>query len=424
MARAVYSLLLYLLFPAIIARLLWRGLRNPAYWQRWRERFGWIHPPVLHEPIWVHAVSVGEVQAAVALLRALQQQYPQRSIVITTMTPTGSARVQHHFGTAVYHVYLPYDYPGAVARFLERVQPRLGVIMETELWPNLFAHCAARNIPTVIANARLSPRSMRGYQKIAGLARQTLTNVRLIAAQTQADVERFLTLGAVAEKVMVMGNIKYDQHLPGDSVRQAQDLRTQWGSTRPVWIAASTHEGEEELLLDVHARLRQRHADLLLIIAPRHPERFARVAALAQARGYCVARRTSADDVTSDADVFVLDTLGDLLRFYAAADVAFIGGSLVPVGGHNMLEAAALRVPVIFGPHVFNFGEISQALLQCGGACQVSDTGQLHHTLEVLLADAQLRQQMGAAGEKLVADNRGAIGRLLACIKPLLGEGR
>lgn len=420
MHRFFYSLILYLATPLVLLRLSWRGTKNPAYWRRWPERFGWFRAPTLHAPLWLHAVSVGEAQAAAPLVKALLARYPERSLVVTTTTPTGSQRVRELFGEQVFHVYLPYDLPGAVRRFLRRVRPQLALIMETELWPNLFHHCAAADIPVIIANARLSPRSAAGYGRIRALVKDTLADVSLIAAQGAADAERFRALGAVAERVMVMGNLKFDQAMPADIASQAQALRRQLGATRPVWIAASTHEGEEEQVLDALALLRQTQPDALLLLVPRHPERFPKVAALVQRHGYTLVRRTEGHACTADTDVFLGDTLGELPLFYAAADVAFVAGSLVPVGGHNMLEPAALGIPVLTGPQLFNFVDISAALLAAGAARQVDDSTQLAQVVGELLADAGQRQAMGAAGRQLVADNRGALERLLQQIATYL----
>jgi len=411
-SRFFYNTLLYLMTPLVLLRLLWRGRQSPAYWRRWGERFGWFQAPVLDEPLWIHAVSVGEAQAAAPLIEVLLTGYPERSLVVTTTTPTGSQRVRELFGDRVFHVYLPYDLPGAVRRFLRRVQPRLALIMETELWPNLFHQCAAQDIPVIIANARLSPQSAAGYARIGPLVRRTLADVSLIAAQGEADAQRFRALGAVAERVMVMGNLKFDQTLPDDLAARAAELRQQLGAERPVWIAASTHEGEEEKLLDAHARLCETQPDALLLLVPRHPERFPKVAALVQRRGFKLVRRTEGRACEADTDVFLGDTLGELPLFYAAADVAFVAGSLVPVGGHNMLEPAALGVPVLFGPQLFNFVEISSALLAAGAARQIGDAGQLAQVVAALLGDPEQRRVMGEAGRQLVVENRGALARL------------
>ncbi len=422
MSRWLYTLLLYLLAPVVLLRLQWRGRANPDYRRRWAERFGWFTAPPLKQTLWVHAVSVGEVQAAVPLIEALLQRYPQRSLVVTTMTPTGSGRVRALFGERVFHVYLPYDLPGAVRRFLSRTMPEVGIIMETELWPNLFHRCAQRSIPLAIVNARLSPRSAGGYQRIAPLVRSALADVRLIATQGEGDAQRFRSLSVRDEQLQVMGNLKFDQTLPEDLTQREAELRSQWGSGRPVWIAASTHEGEDELVLDAFAIIRQTLTDCLLILVPRHPERFDRVAALASARDWQVTRHSAGEPATAATQVYLGDTLGDLPLFYASADVAFVAGSLVPVGGHNMVEPAALGVPVLTGPHRFNFSDISEALLAAGAAKEVGDVEALASALIHWLENEADRRQAGDAGRQLVVANRGALEQLLTLLSPLLGE--
>ncbi len=426
--RRLYTTALYLLLPFVLGRLAWRGLRNRGYWQRWGERFAFFAVPELRDPIWVHAVSVGETLAAAPLIRELLARCPERSLVITTTTPTGSERVQALFGEQfigqpggrVFHVYFPYDLPGVVRRFLGKIRPTLALTMETELWPNLFRHCARRAIPVLVANARLSARSAKGYARLGGLVRETLGDIRLIAAQNESDAARFRELGAPAERVAVMGNLKFDQRIPGDLEDRAEALRRELGASRPVWIAASTHEGEDEQVLDAFARLREAYPDALLLLVPRHPERFARVAALARKRGHAVVLRSEGRPCDADTTVFVGDTLGELLLFYAVSDVAFVGGTLVPVGGHNMLEPAALGVPVVLGPHLFNFSDISRGLLEAGAARRIEDSGQLAVMVGELLGDAALRAKMGEAGRNLVAANRGALERLLGLLQPYL----
>jgi 3-deoxy-D-manno-octulosonic-acid transferase len=412
--RYLYTLILTLLTPFVLLRLLWRGRRNPGYRRRWGERFGFIRPPALRAPIWVHAVSVGEVQAAAPLIRRLIERYPERGLVVTTTTPTGSSRVQALFGERVFHCYLPYDLPAPVNRFLRRVRPAVAVVMETELWPNLFAACDRKGIAVLLANARLSPKSAAGYGRFAGLTRQTLSCIRLIAAQSEADAQRFRALGA--PRVETVGNIKYDLYLPEGIAEEARALRQQWGAERPVWIAASTHEGEEEAALDAFAAVRKDHGDCLLIVVPRHPERFDRVAELCTQRGYGVARRSAGGPPSAQTDVLVVDTLGELLLFYAAADVAFVGGSLVPVGGHNMLEPAALGVPVISGPHLFNFSEVGQLLSDADALVKVNDGRELAGAVMRLLDDSGERREMGERGRAVVEANRGALDRLLSLI--------
>ncbi len=412
----VYTALLYLAAPVVLLRLWWRGRRNPAYRHRWAERFG-AAPELPEGCLWVHAVSVGEVRAAVPLVRALQQRHPQHPVLVTTGTPTGSQQVRQTLGDSVAHCYLPYDLPSAVRRFLARTRPQLGLIMETELWPNLYRACAAAGIPIIVANARLSARSARGYAYFARLTRATLSHIRLVAARSAADAQRFHALGMPAERIEVIGNIKYDLTLPADLPTQGQHLRRELFGQRPVWIAASTHAGEDEQVLAALAQVRRHHPDSLLILVPRHPERFDAVAAHCQTAGYPLVRRSSGQACSADTAVYLGDSMGELLLLYAAADVAFVGGSLVPIGGHNMLEPALLGLPVVFGPQIFHFEEAAQQLLDAGGAQLAADAHALADNVAYWLSDASARQQAGESGRQTVLANRGAVARLCAALE-------
>ena len=414
--RWFYTIILYLLLPLIILRLLWRGLWAPAYWQRWSERFGFISPLPQSQCLWIHAVSLGEVQAATPLIQALSNRLPHQPILVTTMTPTGSQRVKTVFADKVWHVYLPYDLPDAVARFLDRTQPQLLILLETELWPNLLLACQRRLIPVILINARLSVPSAAKYRYIAGFMRQILTSLVAVAAQTQADANRFIDLGVPTTKIQVTGNIKFDSRLPANCFTQAKQLRQQCGDKRPIWIAASTHEGEERLVLSAFTQLKTKINNLLLILVPRHPERFNRVALLCQQYGYLVSRRSQAMPCTAITDIYLGDTLGELILLYAASDVAFVGGSLVPIGGHNLLEPAAVGLPVVVGTYVFECEEICQQLLAAQAAQQVSHTEQLVQAVERYLTDADLRQQTGGKGRLFVEANQGALERVLSMI--------
>jgi 3-deoxy-D-manno-octulosonic-acid transferase len=420
----LYTVLLYLVIPFVILHLTWRGFRNRGYWKRWGERFGFFPEPSLRNPIWLHAVSVGEILAAAPLVRALLDRYPERSLVVTTTTPTGSERVRALFGEKVFHVYIPYDLPGAVRRFLNYVRPEMSVVMETELWPNLFRACSQRGIPVIVANARLSDKSLRGFQHVRTLLRQMLGRIDLIAARGPKDAERFMALGAATDRTRVVGNIKFDTELPTVVQGEARKLRQQWGRDRPVWVAGSTHEDEEAQALECHAVIRQRHPGALLILVPRHPERFDRVARLCEARGFDTVRRSSGRDGSPATSVLLGDTMGELLLFYAASDVAFVGGSLVPVGGHNMLEPVSLGVPVVVGAHLHNFEELSEALFEAGGARRVRDREELESAVSELLSDAGAREAMAENGSRLIEANRGASQRLLDIIDEMLGASR
>lgn len=414
--RLLYTVLLYLLAPAVLLRLAWRGLRAPAYLRRWPERFGFIEPPLGSQVIWLHAVSVGEVQAAQPVIRALLERYPDHSLLVTTVTPTGSARVQALFGGEVAHVYAPYDLPGAVTRFFDRVRPCVAIVMETELWPNLFATCRRRSVPLLLINARLSGKSLRGYRRVRSLVAQTLSAVTEIAAQGEADAQRFLSLGADGARVAVTGNLKFEQRVVPSLLERAEVLRRDWGPNRPVWIAASTHEGEDELVLDVFRQLRRQFGDCLLVLVPRHPERFEPVADLCRQRGLNTVLRSTREPCTAHTQVFIGDSMGELPLFYAASDVAFVGGSLVHHGGHNLLEPAALGVPVVTGPHVFNFTEICELLLAAEACRKVESVAGLERTVREWLADANARHQAGEQGRRVVERNRGALAAVLAMI--------
>lgn len=410
-SRGLYTKLLYVLTPLVLARLLWKAGRNREYLRRWDERFG-IYPADTGEvSIWIHAVSVGEFQASIPFVRRLAATYPDYRLVITTTTPTGSQRVRATFGDSVHHVYLPYDLPGAVNRFLDHALPALAIIMETEIWPNLFHQCRQRRIPLLIANARLSPHSMEGYRKYASLVQEALRAPTFIAAQGRIDLQRFKQVGAPEDRLRLMGNLKFDLDISASQVEAGRALRQRLGSQRPIWIAASTHEGEEMQVLEAFDIIRREVPETLLILVPRHPERCAAVARLCRRRGFSVLPRTSDDG--SDADIYLGDTLGELITFYQAADIAFIGGSLVPVGGHNMLEAAALGLPVVSGQQLFNFTEISATLEHAGAMKQVRDSVRLGETVVRWLQDPVLRDQMGSNGRRIVEENRGALEKLL-----------
>lgn len=412
-ALRVYSFLLRLLTPLVFARLLARSFRNRAYRRRWRERLGFVaaaHTPTL----WLHAVSVGEVRAAQALVAVLRARYPDTPLWITTTTPTGSAQVRQLFGETVLHSYLPFDLPGAVRRFLRHAEPVAGIVMETEWWPNLFHACASHGVPLVIANLRLSPRSAARYKKFPTLTRATLACVRGFGVHAAADAERLEALGAACDAVVVTGSIKFDLEIPPQVVVAGSALRAAWGA-RPVWIAASTHADEETMALRAHAQLRRTLPDVLLILVPRHPERFDAVARLAR-NDFAVARRSAGESVTTATAVYLGDTMGELLPLFAASDVAFVGGSLVPVGGHNILEPAALGVPVVVGPHLFNFADIAATARAAGALVDIADAAALAPAIERLLVQTHCRQAASAAARAMMNANKGALARTLEVI--------
>jgi 3-deoxy-D-manno-octulosonic-acid transferase len=419
MNRTLYTVLLHLALPLIVLRLFLRSRKAPAYRQRVAERFAVKLPPLKPGGIWVHAVSVGESIAAAPMVRALLERHPELPITVTCMTPTGSERIRALFGERVQHCYLPYDLPWAAARFLDRLRPKLAVIMETELWPNHIHQCARRGIPTVLANARLSEKSARGYARFAALTRPMLAEMSWIAAQTEAEAERFRQLGARSECVSVTGSIKFDLSIDPELPARAKALRASWGAAeRPVWIAASTHAGEDEIVLAAHRQLLAERPDALLILVPRHPERFDSVHVLCRREGFATVRRSSGQPVGASDQVLLGDTMGELLFLYALADVAFVGGSLVPNGGHNLLEPAALGLPILSGPHVFNFLEVA-ALLRESGVLWIISTEDLVQRLQWLMMDLHLCRQLGKKGSEVLLKKRGALLRLLAGLEGL-----
>jgi 3-deoxy-D-manno-octulosonic-acid transferase len=416
--RFLYNLTTYLLFIPFLVYWLARGIGNRIYFDRLGNRFGFGFPR-LERSIWIHAVSVGEVQAAVPLIHALAARFPDHEILVTTVTPTGAERVRARFGNTVHHAYLPFEFPHAINRFFSLTKPDAALIMETEIWPNLFRGCGVREIPLILVSARISPKSIPGYRKLMPLIRETLSHGIIIASQSEDDAGRFLSLGAAPERTCVMGNIKFDYEPDPQIIDQGKAVREALFGKRPVWIAASTHEGEEQLVLDVHETLRSQREDVLLVLVPRHPERFAAVRELVKRRGFDVVARTESRPV-GDAEVFLCDTMGEVPLFYAASDVAFVAGSLAPIGGHNLLEPAALGVPVVTGPHNFNAQDIADLFIQKGACRRVSDPQELAVTVSELLANPDEAGRLGRAGQRLLDENRGALERLLVLLEPLL----
>ncbi|KAA6184368.1 3-deoxy-D-manno-octulosonic acid transferase [Thiohalocapsa marina] len=419
--RHLYSALLWLLLPGLLLRLLWRSRRAPAYRERWGERLGLFHPPPQPVDVWLHAVSVGEVQAAQPLIRHLLRG--GYSVLVTTTTPTGARRLHDLFGDAVQHRYTPFDLGWVMGRFLGAARPRLVLVMETEIWPNMLAACARRGVDVMLINARLSARSARGYARAPRFSAETMQRFACIAVQGPVDAARFRALGVAPARIVVTGSIKFDVQLPASLMDRAEVMRLGWGN-RPVWVAASTHEGEEEPLLAAHARVRQAYPNALLVLVPRHPERFDRVAMLVARQGMGLARRSLGELGDERTAVFLGDTMGELPVFLAAADVAFVGGSLIPHGGHNLLEPAAVGVPVLIGPHSFNFAEITRLLLARQAAMQVADADALAQALTRLLGDAAERARIGENGRRAVESNRGALDRLIGLVDARLEEGR
>lgn len=421
----LYALVLHLAFPITLYHLVWRGMRQREYLRRWTERYGWLEGKLdLHDTIWVHAVSVGEVIAARPLVDGLLRRHPDRPVLVTTITPTGSERVRALWGDRVHHVYLPYDLREMVRRFLDRARPALAIIVETEIWLNLYVECERRGIPLMMVNARLSERSLRGYLPVRAAARLAMGTVDLVAAQSPADAQRLARIGAPADRIVVTGNLKYDLALPEGVHEQALLWRRGWGEQRPVWMAASTHGPEEEAVLAAHRAVLERHPDALLLWAARHPERFGPVSALAREAGLRVRTRQGQRLPVGDTQVFVVDTIGELLWFFAAADVAFVGGSLCPVGGHNVLEPAALGVPSVVGPHTFNFADVTQRLRKAGGVLQGADAEAVSRYVQQLIDDPARREAMGTAAREEVVALGGAVGRSLDLADQVLAGRR
>jgi len=418
--RLVYVLLTCLLAPVVIAMEAWKSLTSPEYRGRLGQRLGYGVPKPPADCIWVHGVSVGEVQAAAALVQALRRQHPEVPVVVSTVTPTGMQRARTLFGDTVQHCYLPYDLPGAVRRFLGRTRPRVAIILETEIWPTLYNSLGRRGIPLVLASARVSTRSLGRYRRMASLFRETLSHGILIGAQTPVDAERFLDIGAPADRVRVTGNVKFDLEIPAAAIDAGREFRARCAAGRPVWIAGSTHEGEEEAALAAHLRVRERHPDALLLLVPRHPQRFEAVRALLRRRGVGFAQRSAGEAPAATQSVFLVDTLGELQMFYAAADVAFVAGSLVPVGGHSLLEPAVLGLPMLSGPHTHNAQEVADLFEQCGALVIVRSPDELAARIGGWFDDPARARADGERGRQAVAQSRGAVGRIVAMVTPLL----
>jgi len=424
MPRHLYSVFFYLLMPLILLRLLFRGMAAPSYRKRWLQRFGFFTPPELNkDTIWLHAVSVGETLAAVPLVKALQTKYPDHRLLITCMTPTGSERITAAFGDSVDHSYAPYDTPDAVARFLRRVQPKMLIIMETELWPNTVAGCYKRQIPVILANGRLSEKSARGYGRVPGLSAPMLGQLTAVAAQHGDDGARFTELGLSAKNLYITGNIKFDLDLSAEVKQSAEALRQQWSGTtqRPILLAASTHRGEDEIILQAFGLIKQSVDNLLLVLVPRHPERFNQVGDLCREAGYSLARRSSNDSV-EQADILLGDSMGELMTFFGACDIAFVGGSLVTNGGHNMIEPAAWGKPTLSGLSVFNFAEVSRLLAEAGGLSLVEDAAALADATIELIENPEQALQMGQQAQRVAEANRGALERLLTVVDNSLSQ--
>lgn len=410
--RYLYSLIFLLLLPLILLRLYWKGRQLPAYRQHIGERLG-FYPDSPGRFIWLHAVSVGETRAAAPLVRQLQQRYPEFSVLLTQMTPTGRETARQLFGDSVICVYLPYDLPWIIRRFLRHFRPAFGILMETEIWPNLIEQCQQANVPLYLANARLSERSAKGYAKLQKLVRPAFAGLTRIAAQTAADAQRLAALGA--NQPLVCGNIKFDVSPPADLAQQSAKLADLLGENRQILLCASTREGEEALLLDAFQQL-QWPDKVLLLIVPRHPQRFDEVANQISQRGLSLQKRSAGLPIAATTRAVLGDSMGEMFAYFSVADVAIIGGSIQPLGGQNLIEACAVGTPVLFGPHMFNFAEASRLALEAGAAQQANSADELIAQAHALLQDLPRQQQMAAAGVAFSQAHRGATERIIALL--------
>ena len=415
--RLFYSLLIVLMTPFVLAYFALRGIRDRAYLGRWKERFGFLPVEVRQNGIWIHAASVGEFNAASPLIKALHKDYPEIPLTVTTLTPTGSERVQHELGNKVTHSYIPIDTPGSVKRFLHAVQPRLVIVMETEIWPNLYLHSRKLKIPLLMANARLSGRSVKRFRLLPGFVGKVLQTVAWIGAQSDADAERLANAGANRQCIEVTGNLKFDLSVPASLEEGAAALRSRWGKQRPVLVAGSTHEADESVVIPAFIGLLKTLPDALLILVPRYPERFARATQLAKDAGLKTELRSEGETCSPKAQCFVIDTIGELMRYYACADLTFVGGSMGEQGGHNALEPAALGKPVLLGPNMDNAKEIAGQLLTCNAARQVTSQQDFREIAERILTDGVLRDSMGQSARALVGKNKGALALTLKAIE-------
>lgn len=422
LARSVYSALFCLATPLLLLRLRYKAKTNPAYLNRWQERLGVYSPtPAIPCKIWFHGVSVGEIETLFPLIDLVQQHHSE-PILVTTTTPTGSMRVSQVLGQRVQHVYLPYDLPGATQRFIQHFQPKLAVIVETEIWPNLYVACQNSHIPLLIINGRLSEKSVKGYQKLPWLTHPALAAMTQILAQTEVDRARFIAIGADSQKVSTLGNMKFDNLITVEQISQGQQLKAHYFAKRWVWLCASTHEGEEAYCLAAYQALKPVIPELLLLLAPRHPARCQAIQSQIAQQQLNWVTKSSHEVCKPDTDVYVLDTLGELKAHYCASDLAFIGGSLQPIGGHNVLEAAAAECPIIFGPYMHNFQEIADALISQKAALLCPTPNELTETVHLLYQQPEQREQLARHAKTLVQNNQGVVARVYELLKPYLGE--
>lgn len=420
--RHLYNIFLHIVLPLAILRLFWKSLRNRRYRERIAERLARFDITFEDDVIWIHAVSVGELNAAMPLVQFFLEHFKQYRILITTVTPTAAKRVEQLFGDKITHLYAPYDLNVVVNRFLKKVKPIVAIVMETEIWPNLFEACAKNNIPLLIVNARLSKKSAKRYAWIKKLIVPCLNNASHIAVQTIEDRTRFINLGVDEEKLSIMGNLKFEVRLPDDIREVAEALRKRWGMTKMIFLAASTHAGEEELMIRAYKQVRQHLPNVLLVLAPRHPERAKNIEKLCLKQKLNVVKKTDSEYGALSMDCFIVDTIGDLPLYYAISDIAFVGGSFATIGGHNVLEPAALGKPIIVGPHIENFAQVTHMLQEKGALTIIKNSHYLGNVVRSLLENPDHRDVMGVAGRKFVFNSRGALKRILAVLIPYITQ--
>jgi 3-deoxy-D-manno-octulosonic-acid transferase len=418
----IYNFLIHLILPLLPLRLVWKSRKNPSYRMRMLERFGLNNFPVINDSIWVHAVSLGEAISAIPLIKELMATYPNTKLVVTNMTPTGAQRIREIFASnaQILQLYVPYDYPFAIKRFLHHLHPKILILMEAELWPNILHYTAKQNIPILIANACLSAKSAKNYQKFARLIKPMLKYLTCVTAQSKLDAENFAAIGVAKEKILITGNIKFDIQINAAIYAQAKQLRNFWGQNRPIWVAASTHAGEEEKILSAAKLILAQLPNSLLILIPRHPERFNQVFALCKKTQLNTVRYSANQEYSPATNIVLGDVMGQLLLFYAAGDIAFVGGSLIPWGGHNLLEPAALAKPVLSGPNLSEFKEISQLMSDTGGLIKVANEIMLADAVIKLFNNKKLCEKIGCAALAVVERHRGATQKILAQIKKLI----
>lgn len=420
--RLMYHTLTYILLPFLVLFWFAKSLLNKSYLDRLTQRFGFGYPELNSGSIWIHAVSVGEVQASIPLVNELKQHYPYKEIIITTVTPTGSKQVKNIFKNAVETSYIPFETNFAIKNFFNSIKPSVALIMETEIWPNLYKECGSRGIPLILVSARISEKSLINYKRFLPLFRDTLSHGILIAAQSQIDADRFLALGASKDRTWIMGNIKFDFELPEEILTKAKIYRSKIFPRRHIWIAASTHEHEEEIILEAHKNISKKIENLLLILVPRHPERFAKITQILKEKNWIYSKKSDDQDIPESCQVLLIDTIGELLFFYACSDVAFVGGSLLPVGGHNLLEPAAIGLPIISGAHTFNQKEMTDRLTQVDALRIVHNANSLSSDVIFFLTNTEESKNAGQRGKLIVESNKGAIKSLMKRLYIIIGE--